>query len=417
MADNTEVSWPSEDAGTVTDWYQFTMAGDPDEQGRLLTVRLNVSFLLSSWKCIFGQGCPGVLISGAMIDRGCCQIGVGMEHTDDDYKRVRGYVEQLTEEDLDEDLLEIVRSKDGKGWRYRDHDADETRDAGGQWLPWHTTVVDGACVLANRATGNLKAPGCSLHRLANRLGLHHSETKPDICWQIPMAVSQERDEDSDTTMMTVDYTPGTSWGHTNMRELGGVAYWCTETPDAFPSQIAIKPSDAKDFDLYFNQVTANLVFRTNETELRKLMTDRVYDEMVGYLKQIVLNGGRRSALPGESLANGRPVIPLLVKSRLAQWQDDELEGSEDALARSVPYMREHTDSKPAGYKLPKTLRRPAVVPKQNGVAAPTDVKPDSSNTVLQSLENELLKETATILAETGVTSIQFVDPGLDDEEE
>jgi hypothetical protein len=348
-ADN-KVRWAADTPGAGFDWFEFSMQGDPETHGEVLRVRMNVSFLLSSWKCIFGQGCPGVLISGAMTDRGCCQIGVHMEHDDEDYKRVRKYVGMLTEEDLDEDLLKVVRSKNGKGWRYRDTSGEEG-DSNLPGYDWHTTVVDGACVLANRAGGSTGKLGCSLHVLANRLGVHHSETKPNICWQIPIAVETEYDEESDQTLMTVDGSRGATWGQTNPTDLEAPGWWCTETPDAY---VTGNPDTSMD-SLVENQARG-MVFRTNEFEMRRMMTDQVYEQMVTYLYAIMEKGGRRWPMPGEVANGGRPLIPLHVKARLDLWADDETPDSMDALRRSRPYMKE-SGYVPAGYAMPRKLKR------------------------------------------------------------
>jgi hypothetical protein len=349
--EETQVRWPSDEPGANYDWFEFSVKGDPDEQGEVLRVKVNVSFMLSTWKCIFGQGCPGVLISGAMTDRGCCQIGVHMEHSDDDFKRVRGFVDQLTEEDLDENLLKIVKSNNGKGWRYQDK-SDEGESAL-EGFPWHTKVVDGACVLANRAGGSTGKLGCSLHVLANRLGLHHSDTKPNICWQIPMAVTEEYDEDIDQTTMTVDGTPAKVWGSTDMRNLHSPGWWCTETPDAYVIGNTVDKLPGN--ELHSEEVMQqDFVFRTNEVELRKMMGDHVYDEMVKHLQNIISMGGRRAPMPGETVNGSRPLIPLIVKKRFEQWHDEE---ADEELKRSHPYMREHPDSAPDGYKVPRLLRR------------------------------------------------------------
>lgn len=345
-----EIRWPSDHPGASYDWYEFSVKGDSEEHGELLRVKVNVSFMLSTWKCIFGQGCPGVLISGAMEDRGCCQIGVHMENTTDDYKRVRGYVEQLTEEDLDADRLKVVKSNNGKGWRYRDTSGEDGASTL-EGYEWHTKVVDGACVLANRAGGSTGKLGCSLHVLANRLGLHHSDTKPNICWQIPMAITEEYDEDLDQTVMTVDGTPAAVWGSTNMRSLHSPGWWCTETPDAY---VTGNSPETDEVSLEYG-----MVFRTNEIELRRMMTDRVYDEMAKHLKLIIQSGGRRVPMPGERIADGKKLLPLIVPARLAQWVDDESPDSMKALKRSEPWMQEHA-STPSGYRPTRRLARRTV---------------------------------------------------------
>ena len=357
MAKKDDVRWPTDVPGAARDWFEITVpSDDPDEQGELLRLRFDVSFLLSTWKCIFGQGCPGVLISGAMEDRGCCQIGVHMEATDDDYKRVRKYVNMLTEEDLDADLLKIVRSgKGNNGWRYQDKDGED----GESTLPgyyWHTKVVDGACVLANRAGGSTGKLGCSLHVLANRLGLHHSDTKPNICWQIPMSVDTDYDEDTDQSTMTVTGTPASVWGSTHPHNMSSPGWWCTETPDAYVigNQSSL-PALPESVDEKVELETAGMVFRTNEIELRKLMGDQPYEMMAQVLREIHLSGGRRTAMPGETINEGRPLLPLMVKKRMDDWLDDETEESMEALQRSHPYMRVH-EIKPDSYKLPRMLR-------------------------------------------------------------
>jgi hypothetical protein len=48
-----------------------------------------------------------------------------------------------------------------------------------------TRTVDGACVFLNRP-GFVGGAGCALHALAERSGLHPLETKPDVCWQLPV---------------------------------------------------------------------------------------------------------------------------------------------------------------------------------------------------------------------------------------
>src|SRR5690606_13668539 len=48
-----------------------------------------------------------------------------------------------------------------------------------------TRVVDGACVFLNDA-GFPAGAGCALHHLAGRLGVEVLETKPDVCWQLPL---------------------------------------------------------------------------------------------------------------------------------------------------------------------------------------------------------------------------------------
>ena len=67
------------DLGFPRSWLEFT---DPAEPGR--TFRCDTTWLLSSWTCIFGRGCPGIYADAP--DAGCCALGA---HFADDADRAR----------------------------------------------------------------------------------------------------------------------------------------------------------------------------------------------------------------------------------------------------------------------------------------------------------------------------------------
>ena len=57
--------------GPTREWVTFD---DPKEEGRRW--QIDVTFLLSSWECIFGCGCQGVLTEPAPeLVQGCCSYG------------------------------------------------------------------------------------------------------------------------------------------------------------------------------------------------------------------------------------------------------------------------------------------------------------------------------------------------------
>lgn len=293
--------WPSDQLGAdPTDWIEFNVPPKANEEARI--VRANVSFLLSNWTCIFGQGCPSVLITGMDPDIGCCQIGVHI--SDDEYKRVKGFVEQLGPDDADN--YEEIR----KRWHRHDKDEDGyTRK---------TVVHHGACILANRPegrAGKLGKTGCSLHHLAAKLGVHYAETKPDICWQIPLSYEESWDEDREIMLVTLSGTPGHSWGSTYSDEDKYPGYWCVETADAY---VHSKP-----------------VYASNEYELRKLMGDAPYAVLVAQLEKIQASGGRRTPMPGETANGGRKLIPLMVSNRLHVWEQGR---NKKALASTRQHM-------------------------------------------------------------------------------
>ena len=91
-----------------------------------------------------------------------------------------------------------------------------------------TAVVDGACVFLNRP-GFPAGAGCALHRLALRQGRTPHETKPDVCWQLPIR----------RTYRTVERPDGTSYLEVTIAEYdrrgwgaGGhdLDWYCTGNP-------------------------------------------------------------------------------------------------------------------------------------------------------------------------------------------
>jgi hypothetical protein len=298
------VVWPNTGPDAVVDWIEFNLESSDDEGNIWVTkYRVNVSFMKSRWACRFGS-CPGVLITGANTDLACCQIGVHIEKGED-IAQVRRAVKQLTAEDAD-NYAEITGEA---GWYYKI--PRKAREKGDQYM-YHTRLKDGGCIFVNRADGPTGKPGCSLHVLADRLGLHHSDTKPKICWAIPFGTVEEAfDENDKTDVVTITGTNASIWGAVSDEHLVHAGYWCTETPDAYNG--------------------GDEVYVSAEVELRKLLTDRVYEAMA----EILSKTERRFPMPGEAANGGRPMLPLLVKDRVARW---EAEGDRENLGRSQRYL-------------------------------------------------------------------------------
>ena len=68
-------------------WAEFT---DPAEPAQRL--RVDLTWLTSRWRCIFGAGCPG--IDADEPDAGCCTLGAHFTD-EDDVARVAAVVERL----------------------------------------------------------------------------------------------------------------------------------------------------------------------------------------------------------------------------------------------------------------------------------------------------------------------------------
>lgn len=142
-------------------WVEFADPADPDT-----VVRADVTWLTSRWTCIFGRGCLG--IDADRPDDGCCTHGAHFADAEDE-ARVRAAADRLTAAEWQ------LRRRGRRGGVVR-LDGDGAR---------RTRVVDGACIFLNR--GGFDGPaGCALHALALREGVHPMETKPDVCWQLPI---------------------------------------------------------------------------------------------------------------------------------------------------------------------------------------------------------------------------------------
>jgi hypothetical protein len=224
--------------GPTREWVTIPIAGKERRRWEV-----DVTFMTSSWSCLFGQGCPGVLTEPAPeLVHGCCSYGA---HASDkkDKRHVEKMADKLTADE----------------WQYKDRGMQR-----GVWKDigkgeWRTRLVDGACIFLNRP-GFETGPGCALHQHAVNTGVHFSQTKPTVCWQLPLrAWDREEDDGSITQVLTEFGRDG--WGE------GGeeFAWWCTEAPEAFKG--------------------AEPVYKSMEAELRLMLGDGIYEELAKYLDQ------------------------------------------------------------------------------------------------------------------------------------
>lgn len=150
-------------------WVEFS---DPDDPERLF--RCDVTWLRSRWHCIFGQGCQGIYADSP--DTGCCTLGAHYADKDD-RRRVKRWASQLTPE-----IWQHQAEASAEGISMRDADGDR-----------QTRTVDGACIFLNRR-GFPGGEGCALHILAVQEGIDPQETKPEVCWQLPIRRDYETRE-------------------------------------------------------------------------------------------------------------------------------------------------------------------------------------------------------------------------------
>ncbi|MDX6217442.1 MAG: hypothetical protein QOG99_3026 [Frankiales bacterium] len=225
------------DPDFARDWIEFP---DPSDPGK--AVRADLTWLMSSWTCVFGSSCHGV-VEGRPTD-GCCSHGA--------------FYSDKADERRTEKFAKLLKKKD---WQFaavgRSQGISVDDELEGEPAR-KTRTVDGACVFLNRP-GFSGGEGCALHALALRLGRHPLETKPDVCWQLPVrrTVEQVQLPDEVTVeLTTIGEFDRRGWGP------GGedLHWWCTSSPEA--------------------HVGADPVVVSYGPELVALMGQQAYDELL-----------------------------------------------------------------------------------------------------------------------------------------
>lgn len=231
------VEFPDPDGGESAE-------GDPAQ-----VIRADLTWLTSSWTCIWGRGCAG--IDANRPDDGCCTLGA--HFTDhDDVKRVRRAAKRLTP----------------RTWQHHRKDWSATDEEG----TTVTRVVDGACVFLNRP-GFAGGAGCALHGLALREDREPLETKPDVCWQLPLRRTYRKVKRPDGTSyleVSISEYDRRGWGP------GGhdLDWYCTGNPLAHTG--------------------ARPVFESLRAELVELIGLKAYEVLAGHCAALL---GSRRMLP------------------------------------------------------------------------------------------------------------------------
>ncbi|WP_185994511.1 hypothetical protein [Nocardioides campestrisoli] len=220
---------------------------DPADEEQVF--RCDLTWLTSAYTCIFGQGCQGIYADAP--DTGCCTLGAHFSDADDE-RRVASYVAQLTPE-----LWQFHPGREVRTGDWVEVEPDGERKTA-------TLEVDGqqACVFHNRSdfaphTGAGGA-GCALHGLALAQGRNPLETKPDVCWQLPIRRTYrtvERPDETSYTEVTISEYDRRGWGP------GGhdLDWYCSGNTEA---HVAVEP-----------------LYLTSAAELVELMGRPAYEEL------------------------------------------------------------------------------------------------------------------------------------------
>jgi hypothetical protein len=250
-------------------WVEFTDPADATQR-----FRCDLTWLTSSWTCIFGSGCEGIYRERP--DDGCCTLGAHLTDKDD-VSRVKAAVAELGDDE----------------WQFR------SAGQGGHWKTKEegelkTAVVDGACIFLNRP-GFPAGAGCALHQHALSGGIEPQALKPDVCWQLPIRRTYRKVELPDETTyleVTITEYDRRAWGP------GGhdLDWYCSGNPAA--------------------HVGKEPVYRNNASELRALMGPAAYDELcVRCEAHLVAARAARSV-------GARRLLPLLVHPATLAARDE-----------------------------------------------------------------------------------------------
>lgn len=172
------------------------------------TWRFETSFLRSTWTCIWGRGCQGILPGPAEdLGQGCCSVGAHL--SGDEAPTVATLALFLKAERFEH------HAEASAGGVF----SDETRT--------NTRVLDGACIFLNRP-GFGGGAGCALHLAAVDDGDSPLDWKPSVCWQLPLKVDwEDRGEGRETATLR-------RWSRQDWGEIGEEMAWCcTEGPEAY----------------------------------------------------------------------------------------------------------------------------------------------------------------------------------------
>jgi len=254
------------DLADIHEWVSIDVDGE--------TYQFDLTFLTSSWQCIFGAGCPGIGDRPAPeLEHGCCTHGAHF-HDKPDRRRVERLIEQLT--DAEWQLRAVAEAAGGA----------VAKDEDGAWV---TRTHDGACIMLNRPDFAAGA-GCALHAAALAREERPIDWKPYVCWQLPLRLDFHVDDHGHTTNMLREWKRR-DWGP------GGDEFhwWCTESPEAF--------------------VGREPVFVSLREDIVELVGQPAYDALVAHLdalpvEQLLPHPARRPRRTQPASADHRPPEPL-----------------------------------------------------------------------------------------------------------
>lgn len=233
----------------------FVEFADPADSDQVY--KCDLTWLTSRWTCIFGNGCPGIYETSP--EAGCCTLGAHFSDTDDE-ERVAAWVDKL-DDSLWENRAEALTKKGKltrKGWTEVEDGERKTR------------TVDrgaGAACIFHNSPDFAGGYGCALHALALREGVHFVETKPDVCWQLPLRRTFRnvtRQDETEYTEVTIGEYDRRGWGP------GGhdLDWYCSGNTEAHVGSEPVYLSNATELIALMGQPAYDVLANACETHLR-----------------------------------------------------------------------------------------------------------------------------------------------------
>lgn len=234
-------------------WLEFV---DPADDNQVF--RCDLTWLTSSWTCIFGNGCEGIYDTSP--ESGCCTLGAHFSDEADE-ERTATWVDRL-DDSLWERRGEALTKKgtvSRKKWTEVEDGERKTRVV---------VAADGsqACIFHN-SREFAGGYGCALHALALREDVHFVETKPDVCWQLPIR----------RTFREVERIDGTSYSETSIGEYdrrgwgpGGhdLDWYCSGNTEAHVGAEPVYVSSAYELITLMGQPAYDVLAAACESHLR-----------------------------------------------------------------------------------------------------------------------------------------------------
>ncbi|WP_311488330.1 hypothetical protein [uncultured Corynebacterium sp.] len=270
------------------EWLEFINPADSEH-----IIQIDLTWLMSTYRCRFGtDACHGIDVAA---DPGvaCCVHGAFLTD-DDDRANLNRVVQELSPEQW-----QLYTPGETPG---------EKEQADGElepWLEWDelendegemepalkTKTVDGACIFANRA-GFDGGIGCALHIWATENGESIVESKPEVCWQVPLRRLEDwetRPDGQEMLRTTITEYNRRAWGD------GGADFdwWCTTDPNCHAGSAEGQggPADA--------------MWRTHKDELVELIGEESYEVLAEHCEALEA----RAAATGEQNEAGAPLAP------------------------------------------------------------------------------------------------------------